>query len=414
MDIGTAYLNADMEREVLMRVQPSLAKVLVEIDASKYVVESDGSIVVRLNKALYGCLESARLWFEHLSATLTGLGFVANPKEPCVFNLDRNGHQFTVCIYVDDLFCSSKEEADLDWLARALRDKYNELTDNRGDVHSYLGQTFDFSKVGEVKVTMEGYIRELLDQFGVTGFRATPATDALFDVSDDSAALCAKRAESYRSWTMRLPYLSQRVRPDTLVAVRFLSTRSTKSTEEDWSKLERVVMYLNSTASLGIVLRANRELRVVASVDASFGVHNDMKSHTGAVFTLGDGPIYVASKKQGLMAKSSTEAELVAVSDALPQLVWTRDFLVGQGYKLEASTLYQDNMSTIALANKGKSTSARTRHIAIRYFFVKDRIDSGEIRVEHMPTGSMIADILTKPLQGDLFRAMRAALLGTD
>ena len=85
---------------------------------------------------------------------------------------------------------------------------------------------------------------------------------------------------------------------------------------------------------------------------------------------------------------------------------------MAQGYKLGASTLYQDNMSAIALANKGRSTSARTRHIAIRYFFVKDRIDAGEIRVEHMPTGKMIADILTKPLQGDLFREMRAALLG--
>ena len=279
-------------------------------------------------------------------------------------------------------------------------------------MHSYLGQTFDFTKRGEVKVTMEGYVRDMLDDFGVSGTRASPAIERLFDVSEGSTPLEGERADSFRSWTMRLFYLSQRVRPETLVVAGFLSTRMQKCTEEDWNKLERVMKYLNGTAGLGIVLRPHRELRVMAYVDASFGVHSDMKSHTGAMFTLGDGPIYVASKKQGLMSKSSTESELVGVSDALPQLVWTRDFLVAQGYKLGASTLYQDNMSTIALANKGRSTSARTRHIAIRYFFVKDRIDAGEIRVEHMPTGKMIADILTKPLQGDLFREMRAALLG--
>ena len=79
---------------------------------------------------------------------------------------------------------------------------------------------------------------------------------------------------------------------------------------------------------------------------------------------------------------------------------------------MQPAKLYQDNMSTISLISNGRSTSARTRHVAIRFFFVKDRIDSGEIAVEHMPTGQMIADIMTKPLQGDLFRKMRAWLLG--
>ena len=136
---------------------------------------------------------------------------------------------------------------------------------------------------------------------------------------------------------MRLLYLSKRVRPDTLVAVGILSTRIQKSTAEDWIKLERVLMYLNSTPGLGVVIRPAAELRMLAYVDASFAVHADMKSHTGAVFTLGEGPLYVGSKKQSLVTKSSTESEVVGVSDALPQLVWTRDFLVGRGYKMGAS-----------------------------------------------------------------------------
>jgi hypothetical protein len=74
--------------------------------------------------------------------------------------------------------------------------------------------------------------------------------------------------------------------------------------------------------------------------------------------------------------------------------------------------IYQDNMSTIALADKGRSTSSRTRHIAIRYFFVKDKVDQGEVEIEYLCTEDMRADILTKPLQGELFRKMRAALMG--
>jgi hypothetical protein len=76
--------------------------------------------------------------------------------------------------------------------------------------------------------------------------------------------------------------------------------------------------------------------------------------------------------------------------------------------------IFQDNQSTIALVANGRSTSARTRHIAIRYFFVKDRVDSKEVEVVYKPTGEMRADIMTKPLQGDLFRRMRAELMGMD
>jgi hypothetical protein len=114
------------------------------------------------------------------------------------------------------------------------------------------------------------------------------------------------------------------------------------------------------------------------------------------------------------VTKSSTESELVAVSDALPQILWTKQFLESQGYQPGPVRLYQDNQSTMAMIEKGRSTSSRTRHIAIRYFFVSDRVNSGEVEVVYLPTGSMRADIMTKPLQGDLFRKMRAELMGMD
>lgn len=414
MDVGTAYLNADMKREVLMRVEPSLARLLVSIDPTSYTLESDGSLVVLLNKALYGCLESAKLWFDNLTATLRGMGFRANGKDPCVMNIVRNGHQVTVCIYVDDVLCTSVASEDIDWVASVLKREYGELSVNLGKRHSYLGQTLDFSVPGEVQVTMEGYVRDLLELYEVKGSRATPATERLFEISADSEKLSAADGEVFHSRTAKLLYLSQRARPDILTAVAFLTTRVQKCTVEDRSKLERVLMYLNGCPSLGLTLRASGGIQLLVYVDASFAVHDDMKSHTGAVMTMGLGPIYVSSKKQSLMTKSSTESELVGLSDVLPQAIWTRDFLIDQGYKMPAATLYQDNTSTISLATTGRSKSARTRHIAIRYFFVKDRVDSDEVKIVHMPTTHMIADILTKPLQGDLFRQMRAWLMGLE
>ena len=112
-----------------------------------------------------------------------------------------------------------------------------------------------------------------------------------------------------------------------------------------------------------------------------------------------------------IVTKSSTEAELVALSDNLSQVIWTRDFLADQGYHMAAARVYQDNMSTIALAEKGRSTAERTRHINIRYFFVKDRVEAGEIKIEYCPTKDMLADVLTKPLQGNNFCELRDQLL---
>jgi hypothetical protein len=176
-------------------------------------------------------------------------------------------------------------------------------------------------------------------------------------------------------------------------------------------KLERVLKYLNGSRELGIVLKPDKNLCVHAFIDASYGVHVDGKSHTGVIIGIGKGPVYAKSAKHKLVSKSSTEAELISLSDGSTQVIWTREFLIHQGYQLEAATIFQDNKSTMALVEKGRSTSERTRHVNIRFFFVKDRVDAGEIKIVYLPTAQMTADILTKPLQGELFRRLRTELL---
>ena len=110
----------------------------------------------------------------------------------------------------------------------------------------------------------------------------------------------------------------------------------------------------------------------------------NMRSHTGVVLTLGGGAVYGSYTKQKLNTRSSTEAKLVGVNDALPQVLWTRQFFHGQGNGDTDSVIYQDNQSAMLLEKHGKGSSGkRTRHIDVRYYFVKDRIASKEIRVEY-------------------------------
>jgi hypothetical protein len=134
------------------------------------------------------------------------------------------------------------------------------------------------------------------------------------------------------------------------------------------------------------ILESDRDVHLLVYVDASYEVHVDGKSHTGVTISLGLGTVHVRSSKQKIVTKSSTEAELVGLSGSLGQVIWSRDFLVGQAYIMRPADVFQDNLSTMALAAKGRSTSERTRHIHIRYFFVKNRVASGEVCIKYMPT----------------------------
>ena len=123
-------------------------------------------------------------------------------------------------------------------------------------------------------------------------------------------------------------------------------------------------------------------------------------------------PISV-STKQKLNTRSSTESELVGVDDMMPIICWTRYFLLSQGYGIIENLLLQDNKSSILLERNGRASSGkRTRHINIRYFFITDRVNMKEISIDWCPTKEMVADFMTKPLQGSLFKKLRDYIMG--
>jgi hypothetical protein len=166
-----------------------------------------------------------------------------------------------------------------------------------------------------------------------------------------------------------------------------------------------MIQFLRATKDDYLTLSATSLHNVRWWVDASYAVHPDMKSHTGGAMSLGRGVIYSSSKQQKLNTKSSTETELVGADDIMPQMLWTLYFLEAQGYKVDNNILYKDNKSAILLeTNRRGSSGKRTRHINVQYFFIANRVKSREIKIAHCPTGIMIADYFTKPLQGLIFR----------
>eukprot|EP00957_Ditylum_brightwellii_P144034 10975075-Ditylum_brightwellii.AAC.1 len=151
---------------------------------------------------------------------------------------------------------------------------------------------------------------------------------------------------------------------------------------DDKKKLRRMLRHLQATKDLPLTLKADDLGQLTWWVDAAFAVHHDMQSHTGGVLMAGKGAIYTTSIKQKLDTCSLTEAELIRVNNVLLQVLWTRYFLEGQDIEVRDNIVYQDNQSAMRLEkNRKGSIGKRTSHINIRYFFVTDRIASGELTV---------------------------------
>ena len=268
-----------------------------------------------------------------------------------------------------------------------------------------------------VRIRMKEHIQEAIVEFGerMTRRAATPATRGLFVVDEKSEPLVKKKADRFVSVVMKLLWVCKRGRPDIETPVSFLCTRLSVCTEQDWAKLRRLMHFLHDTIDDERIISAENLVDLFTWIDASYAVHNDMRSHTGGTMSFGRGVIHSKSSKQRINTKSSTESEVVGVSDYLPYNIWVEYFLEAQGYTLRSNIIYQDNQSAIRMEKNGRdSCGQKSRHIHIRYFFIKDRIRAGNVSVEFCPTELMLADFFTKPLQGSLFKKFRRVVMGYD
>ena len=242
---------------------------------------------------------------------------------------------------------------------------------------------------------------------------ATAAPDDLFKVDEDAMKLDPPKAKAFHNITAKMIYVTKRARPDISLAVAFLTTRVKGPDVDDWGKLRHVIVYLRVTRDLPLILGADGSGVLSWYVDASFAVHPDMRGHSGGMLTMGRGFPLAKSTKHKLNTRSSTESEIVAVDDLIPQILWARLFMRAQGFEVSDNILYQDNKSAMLLEQNGRaSSSKRTKHINIRYYYVADRVAKGDLRIVWCPTDKMIADFLTKPLQGKAFVEFRNLLMG--
>ena len=420
-DIAGAYLNADMDDFVVMKFEGHEVDILCQLNPThrQHVVMEHGkpTLYVRLLKALYGCVRSALLWYILFSGTLKKQGFVLNPYDPCVANKNINDKQCTIAWYVDDMKISHVDPNVVTSVISMIEDYFDKMTVTRGRTHTFLGMKIVYTDKGTAEVSMESYLREALEiaQMNIQRTANTPARRDLFDDYPSALALPIEDAERFHSVVAALLYVSMRARSDLLLPIAFLCTRVSKSTTRDQDKLRRVLEYIQGTFDLVYTLGADSLTNIVLRtwVDASFAVHPDMRSHTGVASSLGRGAFMCRSSKQKLNTKSSTESELVGASDFLPNAVWIKNFLQGQGYDVKTNILEQDNESAIKLEKNGRASAGkRSRHMNIRYFFVKDQLEREHITVRHCPTLAMLADFFTKPLQGSLFRKFRDVVLG--
>jgi hypothetical protein len=262
------------------------------------------------------------------------------------------------------------------------------------------------------------YIDEILNAFDkadpkASGVKSSATPDNLFKIDDDCEKLSLARAVQFHNIVAKTLYATKRARPDTCTAIAFLTTRVRSPDKDDWNKLAHLMKYLRGTRDLPLILSADGSGIMKWWVDASFAVHPNMRGHSGGGLSLGQGFPIVSSTKQKLNTRSSTETEVVGADDFMPMICWTRQFMEAQGYQVNNNILLQDNKSAILLESNGKaSSSKRTKHIKIRYFFITDRVSKGDLSIEWCPTDEMIGDFMTKPLQGAKFRKFRDLIMG--
>jgi hypothetical protein len=437
-DIPGAFLQADWpaERDCYLKFEGAMVSMICDIDPKykKNIVYGKNGrkyVYAKLTKAVYGTLLGAILFYQKLSKQLTDWGYEPNCYDGCTFNKMVDGNQITIQFHVDDLKISHVKQSVIDTVLVELNDTFGTnkkpLAATTGDVHDYLGITIDYSREHKVLFTMYDYLEDILGDMpdDMNGTSPTPASDNLFEVDEESPPLNDEESDFFHRTTARLLFAAKRARPDLQVAVAYLCTRVKSPNQSDYRKLTRVIKYLRLTISIPLVLGWDGTGQMLWSVDASFAVHKDMRSHTGAVLTLGQGALMSMSLKQKINTKSSTEAELVGVDDAMNFVEWVQLFVEQQIKSINDDSvlkkigcdtiIQQDNTSTIQLENNGKQSSTkRTRHINIRYFYVTSKIKSGRMRVIYHPTKEMVSDYLTKPLQGSLFRTHRNSIMGHD
>ena len=416
VDVKTAFLYPPLKPdEVIYMRRPA------------GLTDEDMPEIVQLTHCIYGLPTASAYFRDHSDTVLKSIGFKPTISDPQVYTMHEAGEFVIVSTHVDDFGFASTSKALIDKVKSLLSQTY-EISSNP-DMSSYLGLNITRNrKLKQIFINQPGYVDDListfalsesLDYYPLTPMRIDYGTrvnlNTSLNVSLDTL-LSADQIREFQSRVGACSYLAMQSRPDILYAVNTLSRKTKQPNLEDWEAIQRVLYYIVGSRDLGLLFHSGEGIKLYATVDASYATHSDLKSHTGCTLHIGrhSASFRSLTKKQSVMADSSTVAEYIGAHVAAKEILWARNFLFELGFEQqEATTLFEDNQSTIKLIGK-PGNGNKTKHIDLRFNFIRDQVAQRTIQIEYLPTTEMISDILTKPLGTSSFVYLRSSLLGLN
>ena len=417
VDIAGAYLNADLKTPEYMRIPANVvamieARLAQSGESMESVKQPDGSVVVELQKALYGLRQAGREWYELLSFFLTSQGYTRSDVDKCLFTKTVGDVICHLAIYVDDILIISNSDTEVDLITRALETRFGQITIQEGETMSFVGIEILTDSAGNVRLRQRGYIGDILAHFGVDQGQSAdyPCTGNIMDAAKPTEL--DFDVARFKSGVMKMMYLSTRTRPDIAFVVSALACRAERPKQSDWERLVHLAKYLNGTKDDCLIFKYGGMIELSAFVDASFMTHRDMRGHTGyCIFAdkIGSAAILYRSVKQKTVADSSTEGEVIALHELVQHLLWVISIYEDMGVQISKPvSVHNDNQSNLTLHSKDVvNFKGRSKYISRKYFSVFEHIESGELKLVWTGTDDLVADFLTKAIHGGKFKKFK-------
>lgn len=386
LDVVTAFLNGKLEEEVFMEIP--------EYFDSKF--RNDHRNVLKLNRAIYGLKQSARVWYKEVETVLLVLNYKKCDSEPCLFIKHADSSITIIAVYVDDFFIFSNSNDEIIFVKEHLSKNFK--IKDLGQVKQCLGMRVRINEnKSEILLDQEQYISQVLERFNMNDCKSV-STPMVKNVSLDKTNSEDCQSElPYQQLLGSLMYISVLTRPDITFAVNYLSQFNNCFTEEHWKSAKRILRYLQGTKGYSLAFKRDNS-KLIGYVDADFANDPiDRRSYTGFVFKMSGGAVSWECNKQKTVALSSTEAEYMAITEASKEAIHLRSLLLEIiGEKL-CIDVFNDSQSAQKIALNPISHK-RTKHIDVRHHFIREVISKNYIKLRYLSTDEMLADILTKSL----------------
>jgi hypothetical protein len=375
-----------------------------------YIQKGKEHLVYKVKKGLYGLKQSAREWSKRLTDFLAKIGFRSLTADNNVFVKGNIRTGLTITVYVDDVKLIGSDKPAMKQVIEQLSNEFK--VTNLGDIKYYLGMEIKRDRMRRtITLNQRAYIEKILDKYGYSRHGRTVRTPMVtgqrLEPFDGIATEESK--QEFAAQLGSVMYAMTTTRLDIAFAVSSLAQHTRNPGPEHWKALQKIFFYLRSTIDYCIVLGGvDNQIKLAGYTDASFAEDPSTRRSTGAfIFTLNGGPISWASKRQPTVALSTTEAEYMAMCQAIREASWLKQLLteLGAYQGNEPIEVHADNKSAIALG-KNPEFHKRSKHIDVQYHYVQEQVQNGRIVTPYLPTAQMIADGLTKALSPELHQRL--------